>query len=69
LPATALSLRAHHFDPAFLWASPAARAVVVAWARDVFIAQHAGSIQPFERLPGDCAGDVLEFFGMTHNES
>jgi hypothetical protein len=69
LPATALSLRAHQLDPAFLWAPPAARYAVVAWARDVFIAQHAGSIQPFERLPDDCAGDVLEFFGMTHNES
>jgi len=69
LPATALSLRAHQLDPAFLWAPPAVRSAVVAWARDVFIAQHAGSIQPFERLPDDCAGDVLEFFGMTHNES
>ena len=68
MPATALSLRAHQLDPAFLWAPPAARYAVVAWARDVFIAQHAGSIQPFERLPDDCAGDVLEFFGMTRNE-
>ena len=69
MPATALSLRAHHFGPAFLWAPPAARSAVFAWARVVFIAQHAGSTQPFERLPDDCAGDVLEFFGMTHNES
>ena len=69
LPATALSLRAYQLDPAYLWAPPAARSAVVAWARDVFIAQHVGSIQPFERLSDDCAGDVLEFFRMTHNES
>jgi len=69
LPATALSLRAHQLDPAFLWAPPAARSAVVFWARDLFIVQLVGSIQPFERLPDDCAGDVLEFFGITHNES
>ena len=69
LPAMALSLRAHPLDPAFLWAPPAARAAVVAWAQDVFIAQLAATVQLFEELPDDCAGDVLEFFGMTRNES
>jgi len=69
VPATALSLHAHHFDPAFLWAPPAARAAVVAWALHVFIVQLAGTNQPFKRLPIDCAGDVLEFFEMTRNES
>jgi hypothetical protein len=69
LPAMALSLRAHHFDPCFLWAPPAARAAVVAWAQDVVIAQLAASTPPFKRLPDDCAGDVLEFFGVAHNES
>jgi len=65
----ALSLRAHQLDPAFLWAPPAARAAMVAWALHVFIAQLAATVQLFEELPDDCAGDVLEFFGMTHNES
>jgi len=69
LPAMALSLRAHQLDPAFLWAPPAARAAVVAWALDVFVAQLAATTQPFERLAVDCAGDVLDFFGMTRNES
>ena len=68
LPATALSLRAHQLDPAFLWAPPAARSAVVACARDSFIAQLAATIQPFVELPDDCAGDVLEFFEVTHNE-
>jgi len=69
LPATALSLRAHHFDPAFRWAPPAARTAVVAWARSVFVAQLAPDIEPFGILLDDCAGDVLEFFEVTHNES
>ena len=69
LPAMALSLRAHQLAPAFLWAPPAARAAVVAWAQDVFIAQLAATVQLFEELSDDCAGDVLEFFGMTRNES
>ena len=68
-PLPAMSLRAHQLAPAFLWAPPAARAAVVAWALDVFVAQLAATTQPFERLAVDCAGDVLEFFGMTHNES
>jgi len=68
-PSSALSPRAHHFNPAFLWAPPAARAAVVAWAQLVFIDQFAATIQPFEDLPDDCAGDVLEFFGMTYKES
>jgi hypothetical protein len=45
----ALSLRAHQLDPAFLWAPPAARAAVVAWALDVFIAQLAATVQLFEK--------------------
>jgi hypothetical protein len=69
LPATALSLRACHFDPCFLWAPSDARAAVVTWALHVFIVQLAGTNQPFKRLPIDCAGDVLEFFEMTRNES
>ena len=68
-PSSALSLRAHHFNPAFLWAPTAARSAVIAWALHVFIAQLAATIQLFEDLPDDCAGDVLEFFGMTHKES
>jgi len=35
----------------------------------VFIAQLAATVQLFEELSDDCAGDVLEFFGMTRNES
>lgn len=65
LPATALSLRGHHFDPCFLWAPPAARAAVVTWAQHIFIAQLAATIQSFGQLPDDCAGDVLVFFGMA----
>jgi len=69
LPATALSLRACHFDPCFLWAPSDARAAVVTWALHVFIAQLAATIQSFEELPDDCAGDVLEFFGTSPKES
>ena len=69
LPVTALSLSAHRFDPASLWAPPAARAAMVAWALHVFIAQLAATTQPFARLRDDPAGDVLEFFGMAHKES
>jgi hypothetical protein len=69
LPPTALSLRSHQLDPLLLWAPPAARAAVVAWARNAFIVHFAPTTQPFEALSVDCAGDVLEFFGMTHNES
>jgi len=64
LPATALSLRAYHFDPCFLWTSSTARAAIVAWAQHAFIVQLATTIQPFKRLPVDCAGDILEFFGL-----
>jgi hypothetical protein len=42
---------------------------MVAWAQHVFIAQLAATVQLFEELLDDCAGDVLEFFGMTRNES
>jgi hypothetical protein len=69
LPATSLSLRAYHFDPFFLWAPFAARVAVFTWARNVFIAQLAATIQLFEDLPDDCGGDALEFFGITHKEA
>jgi hypothetical protein len=71
VPSSTLFLRAHHLDPSFLWAPPAARSAVVAWARNACIAQYAGTTPPFRRLPDDCAGDVLEFteMGMTHEES
>jgi len=62
VPTTALSLRAHQLDPSFRWALPAARAAVYSWARDAFIVQLAANTQPFEKLPEDCAGDVLDFF-------
>jgi hypothetical protein len=65
LPATALSLRACYFDPCFLWAPPAARSALFAWARDARIAQHVGTTQIFGRLRDDPAGDVLEFFGLA----
>jgi len=68
-PSSALSPRAYHVHPCFLWAPPAARAAVVAWALHVFIAQLAATTQPFARLRDDPAGDVLEFFGMAHKES
>ena len=64
----ALPLRAYYFDPCFFWAPPVARTAVVGWARSYFIVELAASIQPFEALPDDCAGDVLEFFGMSHKE-
>jgi len=69
LPATALSLGAHHFDPCFLWAPLAARAAVVAWARNAFIFQLAATSHIQKDLPDDCIGDVLEFFVTTHKES
>ena len=69
MPSSDLALRAHHLDPSFLWIPPAARAAVVAWTRDAYMAQHACSINPFQRLPEDCAGDVLEFFGTSPKES
>jgi len=69
LPSTTVSLRAYYFDPCFFWAPPAARAAVFAWARSANIAQLSANIQPFGVLPDDCAGDVMEFFGMTHKET
>ena len=62
---TTLPLRRHHLQPSFLWAPPAARAAVVAWARDAFIAQVAATTQPFVELPDDCAGDILDFIEMA----
>jgi len=73
-PATAISLRAYHFDPHFLWVTPAARIAVVNWAQYVFITQLEPTtplFKSFKTLPDDCAGDVLEFFepGMTHERA
>ena len=62
---TTLSLRAHQLDPFFLWAPPAARPAVFAWARDAFLAQLMINTQSLRDLPEDCAGDVLDFFEMT----
>jgi len=62
---TGLSLREHQLGPSFFWATPAARAAIFTWARDVFIAQTAAITQPFEELPDDCAGDVLDFLETT----
>jgi len=71
LPSIALPFHAQPFDPLFLWAPRGSRSAVYAWARDAFIAQLAGTTQPFEDLPDDCAGDVLEHFEMfmTRSES
>jgi len=65
--ATSLSLRPYQLDPWFLWAPPAARTVLFTWARDVYLAQLAIITDPFEALPDDCAGDVLDYFGMAMN--
>jgi len=64
-PAMSLSLSAYQLEPSFRWPQPAARAKVVAWARDAFILQLASSTEPFAVLPDDCAGDVLEYLEMT----
>lgn len=56
------------FNPCFLEAPAAACATAVSWARGAFIVHLAATIQPFEGLSDDCAGDVLEFFEVTHNE-
>lgn len=64
-PAMPLSLSAYHLEPSFRWPPPAARAKVVAWARDDFLLQLAPSTEPFAVLPDDCAGDVLEYLEMT----
>jgi hypothetical protein len=70
VPATALSLRAHQLDPAFLWAPPAARAAVSVWARNAYMFQLLANTPPFDRLPDDCACDVTFFEGeMTRTES
>jgi hypothetical protein len=60
-----LTLRAYHLEPPFLWAPPAARVAVQAWARDAFIVQLAAKTDPFPELPDDCAGDVLEYLELT----
>jgi hypothetical protein len=69
-PAKALPLRSYHLEPPFLWAPPAARASIIAWARDSFIIQIATTIPPFVELPDDCAGDILEYFDsqVTHGQ-
>lgn len=61
VPTTEPSLRARQLDPSFRWAPPTARSAVIAWARAAFMIQLAATTQPFEKLPEDCAGDVLEF--------
>lgn len=60
-----LSLHPYQLEPPFLWAPPAARATVIAWAQEAFIVQLAASFQPFAELPDDCAGVVLEFLGLA----
>ena len=65
MPATDLTLREHQLDPFFLWAEPTARSAIFAWARDTCITQLAPSNQPFDKLPEDCAGDVLEYLDTT----
>jgi len=60
VPTSALTTSAYHFDPALLWPPPAARAAVVAWAREANIAQMAGMTE----LPVDCVGDILEYFDI-----
>ena len=42
---------------------------MVAWALHVFIVRLAATVELYRELSDDCAGDVLEFFGMTHLES
>jgi hypothetical protein len=64
-PETVLSLHEYQLDPSFFWATPTARCTVFAWAQDTSIAHIAVTTQPFKRLPGDCAGDVLEYFDTT----
>jgi len=49
----------------FLWAPPAARAAVVAWARDAYTVHSASTSELFADLPDDCAGDVVEFLDIS----
>ena len=65
IPETALSLRAYHFDPCFLWAPYKARAKVFEWAQEVIIAQLAVKAPFLEELSDDCNGDILEFLVST----
>lgn len=55
----------------FLWAPAPARAAIFLWARNTFVVQLAKTVEPFEKLPEDCAGDVLEFLdiAMTRKEA
>ena len=64
-------LHVFHLDHYFLWATPAARFAMVAWARDTYIVQVATASDPFVGLPTDCVGDILDFFemAMTHTEA
>jgi hypothetical protein len=59
------SLRSYQLDPSFLWATPAVRDAVVAWARDAFIVQLAVNTPLFSDLPDDCGGDVLEYLDLV----
>lgn len=65
VPAPALSLHAYQLDASFLWAPRKARSLVFKWARNAFVAQLAALTLPFVDLPGDCAGDVLEYLEMA----
>jgi len=60
-----LSLHPYQLEPPYHWASPAARAAVLAWAQEAFIVLLAMTIKPFSELPDDCAGDIMEFFGSA----
>jgi len=62
---TELDLRAYQLDPYFHWAPPAARARVLLWAVDALMVHHVANTKPFGGLPGDCIGDVCEFFELS----
>ena len=62
---TVLPLCAYQLNPSFLWAPPAARAAMIAWARDVYIIQFATATEPCSELPDDCSGDIFEYLNLT----
>jgi len=68
---TMLSLHEFFLKPSFSWAPTAAQNAVCTWARHAAIVHLAVTVQPFEELPDDCAGDVLEFLEieMTRAEA
>lgn len=63
--APALTMRECQLDPSFLWAPPAARSRIFAWARNASIIQLAAPTQPLSHLPDDCAGDILHYLTTT----